>query len=677
MSRVWAQKKSGSNSSMSVQKSSSSQRPFTAPIYDAPAPKQTPSVQAKRRNVDWSRVTVEAQSPATVQAKLSVGAPGDKYEQEADAIANKVMTMPAPESEQPIQREIAAEENKEEEVQAKPLAASIAPLVQRETALEENKEEEVQTKSLAGSIQREMAPEENKEEEVQTKSLAGSIQREMAPEENQEEEPVQAKPANEGNLQVSNNIENQLSGNKGGGSPLPDDVRAFMEPRFGADFSQVRVHTGSEAVQMNQDLNAQAFTHKQDVYFGAGKTPGKDALTAHELTHVVQQTGKTSPASATQAFGISSLNEQSNFSSKLQLKHLTIEEAVDRFIDTVKPTNESPNSSTTLTNSGQFYWTNKITDGIREKLDILPSLPQNVMWQNLIAWVRSVVDEWPHGRATFLSKELQKHLAIIRTLPLSDPDNVAVIGLLDFIEPLLEPTSQTGRDIYNKLWGQLQQTDRIPNLDQYLSLPTLGAIWTWENQACGFTGNQVANRFTNKGGAKKNNPDAKRQDSTRVSTSGFASSGERDMRKLSNDFRLGDTLKQNGVGAKVPQMQKALDDGWILHARVLSGIDYGHGEHATAFDEQEAEGKPPKQPQPIGSPPEEHSIMLIGYDGDKFVFWDPDSASSNNPVPGFGCLTVSESMFSTAKNKADLPVDKEGNHNSGQHRYQIINVSSQ
>ena len=64
-----------------------------------------------------------------------------------------------------------------------------------------------------------------------------------------------------------------------------------MEPRFGADFSQVRVHTGNEAVQMNQDLNAQAFTHKQDVYFGAGKAPAKDALTAHELTHVVQQSG--------------------------------------------------------------------------------------------------------------------------------------------------------------------------------------------------------------------------------------------------------------------------------------------------------------------------------------------------------------------------------------------------
>ncbi|MEG4443418.1 DUF4157 domain-containing protein [Microcoleus sp. AT9_B5] len=348
MSRQWAQKKSSSNSSMSVQKSSSSQRPFTAPVYDAPAPKQTPSVQAKRRNVDWNRVTVEAQSPAGVQAKLSVGAPGDKYEQEADAMANKVMTMPAPENEKPLQREMAPEE-KEEEVQTRPLADSIqremvpeekeeevqtkplADSIQREMVPEE-KEEEVQTKPLANSIQREMVPEEKeeevqtkpladsiqqemvpeeKEEEVQTKPLADSIQREMAPEEKEEEvqtkplansiqremvpeekeEEVQTKPATEGKSQAGSNLESQLSGTKGGGSALSDEVRSHMEPRFGADFSSVRVHTDSAAVQMNRDLGAQAFTHGSDIYYGGGKSPGKDELTAHELTHVVQQNG--------------------------------------------------------------------------------------------------------------------------------------------------------------------------------------------------------------------------------------------------------------------------------------------------------------------------------------------------------------------------------------------------
>jgi hypothetical protein len=75
------------------------------------------------------------------------------------------------------------------------------------------------------------------------------------------------------------------------GSPLPGEVRSFMEPRFGFDFSQVRIHTDLEAIRMNRQMNAQAFTQHQHIYFGAGKSPGTNALTAHELTHVVQQGG--------------------------------------------------------------------------------------------------------------------------------------------------------------------------------------------------------------------------------------------------------------------------------------------------------------------------------------------------------------------------------------------------
>lgn len=85
-------------------------------------------------------------------------------------------------------------------------------------------------------------------------------------------------------------------GSKGGGSPLPDEVRAFMEPRFGYDFGHVRVHTDRDARLMSRSLSAQAFTHQQHIYFGAGRSPGKDATTAHELAHVLQQTGAGGPA---------------------------------------------------------------------------------------------------------------------------------------------------------------------------------------------------------------------------------------------------------------------------------------------------------------------------------------------------------------------------------------------
>ena len=240
----------------------------------------------------------------TIQAKLTVGAPNDQYEQEADRVAEQVMSTPDSAVQQTLQREAMPEEElqtkplgnsiqreampeEEEELQTKPLAATITPLVQREAIPEE---EELQTKPLGNSIQREALPEE--EEELQTKPLGNSIQREAMPE---EEEEIQTKRSPDAGFQADSNLQSRLNSSQGGGSSLSDEVCAFMEPRFGADFSQVRVHTGNESVPMNQDLNARAFTHKQNVYFGAGKyDPGSNAgkeLLAHELTHVVQQTG--------------------------------------------------------------------------------------------------------------------------------------------------------------------------------------------------------------------------------------------------------------------------------------------------------------------------------------------------------------------------------------------------
>lgn len=77
------------------------------------------------------------------------------------------------------------------------------------------------------------------------------------------------------------------------GQPLDPATRAFMELRFGYDFSQVRVHSGIAAEQSAQDLNAYAYTLGHDLVFGAGQfAPGTHEgrrLIAHELTHVVQQ----------------------------------------------------------------------------------------------------------------------------------------------------------------------------------------------------------------------------------------------------------------------------------------------------------------------------------------------------------------------------------------------------
>lgn len=79
----------------------------------------------------------------------------------------------------------------------------------------------------------------------------------------------------------------------GAGQPLPAEMLGDMNASFGADFSNVHIHTGANAIQMNKELGAQAFTHGSDIYFNSGKyNPGSSAgkhLLAHELTHVVQQ----------------------------------------------------------------------------------------------------------------------------------------------------------------------------------------------------------------------------------------------------------------------------------------------------------------------------------------------------------------------------------------------------
>ena len=79
------------------------------------------------------------------------------------------------------------------------------------------------------------------------------------------------------------------------GHALDDESRAFMESRFGYDFSGVQVHTDSRAAESASAVNAKAYTVGQDIVFGAGQyspqsTEGR-RLIAHELTHVTQQQG--------------------------------------------------------------------------------------------------------------------------------------------------------------------------------------------------------------------------------------------------------------------------------------------------------------------------------------------------------------------------------------------------
>lgn len=115
-----------------------------------------------------------------------------------------------------------------------------------------------------------------------------------------EEEQAQMKPdiqrmARGEAATVDSSIEDGIQQARGSGVPLADNIREPMEQAFGADFSGVKVHTDAQADQLNQSIQAKAFTTGQDVFFRQGEynpgSRGGQELIAHELTHVVQQSG--------------------------------------------------------------------------------------------------------------------------------------------------------------------------------------------------------------------------------------------------------------------------------------------------------------------------------------------------------------------------------------------------
>jgi len=205
---------------------------------------QNPSLVEPKDVLALQKTSGNQAVTGVIQTKLKVGPVGDRYEQEADKIADQVTKPPNQSSTEQVQRQF----EEEELAQMKPLAASITPVVQRQGALEE-------------------------EELLQGRRSGGK---------------------NDG-FTADTEIERRISQQAGRGSGISENVRKDFETQFGTDFSGVRVHTGNEADQLNKSLQARAFTKGRDIYFSSGQyQPGSQQgkrLLAHELTHVVQQTG--------------------------------------------------------------------------------------------------------------------------------------------------------------------------------------------------------------------------------------------------------------------------------------------------------------------------------------------------------------------------------------------------
>ncbi|MDB9494044.1 DUF4157 domain-containing protein [Spirulina major CS-329] len=196
-------------------------RPFVPPVQ-----KKASHLAPSPRAVPPSVVAVEGSGLLPVQAKLTLGEVGDRYEQEADATAKQVVQ------------------------------AINAPTVQ--------------TKSTPiQPVGRNLTP----------SPLAGVMQAQ----------------GNLGGGAVAADVETGIQRAKGGGQSLDTNLQESMGQAMGADFSNVRIHTNGQSDQLNTAIQAKAFTTGQDVFFRQGEynpnsTAGQE-LIAHELTHVVQQSG--------------------------------------------------------------------------------------------------------------------------------------------------------------------------------------------------------------------------------------------------------------------------------------------------------------------------------------------------------------------------------------------------
>lgn len=210
---------------------SDSTRPKMQPGY---APRRAPHPLAHLHSTYGNQAVLRmlSQSVPTIQTKLAVNKPGDEFEQEADRVADQVMRMTAPTH--AIQRKCSSCAADEEKVQRK---------------CPECEQEEKQT-----GLQR-------KESSVGPQFAPPSV----------------------------GSVLNSL------GRPLDAAARAFMEPRFGYDFSGVRVHDNAQAAESAKGVNALAYTVGNNVVFDSNQyQPGSNAgqrLLAHELAHVVQQNG--------------------------------------------------------------------------------------------------------------------------------------------------------------------------------------------------------------------------------------------------------------------------------------------------------------------------------------------------------------------------------------------------
>ncbi|MFW6063008.1 MAG: DUF4157 domain-containing protein, partial [Chloroflexota bacterium] len=272
-----------------------------------------------------SQVVDRLQAPGTAASPANKGLQRQAEEEEelqAKPLSDSISRLQRQEEEEELQMQ-RQEVEEEEELQAQRLEDEEELQMQRQEeeeelqaqreALEEEElqmqrqeeEEELQMQRQEDEEELQMQRQEvDEEEELQAQRLEDQEELQMQRQEDEEElqmqrqeeeEELQAKAApigREGGA-VDAATEQSIRQARGNGQRMPTSVRRSMERAFGADFGNVRVHTGSQSDRLNRAISARAFTTGSDIFFRQGAydphSRSGQQLLAHELTHVVQQ----------------------------------------------------------------------------------------------------------------------------------------------------------------------------------------------------------------------------------------------------------------------------------------------------------------------------------------------------------------------------------------------------
>jgi hypothetical protein len=187
---------------------------------------------------DFSQILAHPSAPVGIQPKLTMSTPGDIYEQEADRVADMVVQVPDHRTPQ-----VARDESNTE-----PLPSILGGQEKSDGRKGSEYENEPLKKIAVAEKCGDNERIDNKAE-AQRSEDSSAASRWLIPE-----------------------IGDRIKAMRGDGRPLTSPEREFMEPRFGADFSAVRIHMNQEADSHNCALQARAFTLGSDIFFRAGST---------------------------------------------------------------------------------------------------------------------------------------------------------------------------------------------------------------------------------------------------------------------------------------------------------------------------------------------------------------------------------------------------------------------